>query len=173
MHKINRFIILLILVGIFLGCSPVIKEGYMESARPLFSTKNPNLTLQVATQKCKEASKDKLLKCFLNLKSNCNKKVEDIDIIAKNPSNGERYSNSTVKNFYLGENECNMANQIEDTSIKSLASYKKIEQWNQICNLTVSKIYEDKCLDETGFEAREQKKRKLELEPWIKLNIIQ
>jgi hypothetical protein len=173
MYKINRFIILLLLIGIFLGCSPVIKEGYLESVRPLFSTKNPNLTLQVATQKCKEASKDKLLKCFLNLKSNCNKKVEDIDIVAKNPSNGERYSNAMVKNFYLRENECNMANQIEDISIKSLASYKEIEQWNQICNLTVSKIYEDKCLDEAGFEAREQKKRKLELEPWIKLNIIQ
>ena len=172
MHKINRFIILLILVGIFLGCSPVIKEGYMESVRPLFSTKNPNLTLQAATHQCKEKSKDKLLQCFLNLKSNCNKKVEDIDIVAKNPSNGERYSNATVKNFYLGKNECNMAGQITDTSIKSLASYKKIEQWNQICNLTVSKIYEDKCLDEAGFKAKEIKKKNLELKPWLQIHVM-
>ncbi len=172
MYKLTQFVIFVFITSIIFGCSPVIKEGYMESVRPLFSTKNSNLTLQVATYQCKEKSKDKLLRCFLNLKSNCNKKVEDIDIVVKNPSNGERYSNATVKNFYLGENECNMANQITDTSIKSLVSYKKIEQWNQICNLTVSKIYEDKCLDEAGFEATKQKKRKLELEPWLQIHVM-
>lgn len=172
MYKLTQFVIFVFITSIIFGCSPVIKEGYMESARPLFSTKNSNLTLQVATYQCKEKSKDKLLRCFVNLKSNCNKKVEDIDIVVKNPSNGERYSNATVKNFYLGENECNMANQITDISIKSLVSYKKIKQWNQICNLTVSKIYEDKCLDEAGFEAKEIKKKKLELEPWLQIHVM-
>lgn len=172
MYKLSQFMIFVFMASIIFGCSPVIKEGYLESVRPLFSTKNPNLTLQVAKEQCKEKNKDKLLQCFLNLKSNCNKKLEDIDIVVKNPSNGERYSNATVKNYYLGENECSMANQIADTSIKSLMRYKEIEQWNQICNITVSRIYEDKCLDEAGFEAKEIKKKKLELEPWIKIHVM-
>lgn len=155
MQKINRFLILIIWVGIFLGCSPVTKEGYTQYVRPTFSTKNHNLTLPVATHQCKEKSKDRFLQCYLDLKSNCSKRVEDIDLIVRNSSTGVHYSNATIKKFYLGENECNMANQITDASIKSLTSYQDIEQWNQICNLTASRIYEDKCLDEAGFEDRE------------------